>query len=311
MAQSVGKRMYELKRVYGKNTFDKWEASRPSGAESLECTQFSSRKAWEATWRVNSYQELKRAVDFLSVMNKRLALYFRGQSKRWDPVPSLFRDTWRVYGTGNNVKIVEPHRYFELLDEIGSRVYRVCREMGVPRWRGLRDIRESQWAVVQHYELWPTPLIDVTHSLRVAAAFALGWDATTAPRHGYVVVAGLPYGIGSINFDIDEHIVLARLQAVCRPDARRPHLQDGSLVGRFPFSMDQKGIDQKSGLQRRAVAVIEVSDEGDFWDADFPRPSRESLLPSDEKDPLARKLREEFGPDRRNGIAALARTVME
>jgi hypothetical protein len=35
--------------------------------------------------------------------------------------------------------------------------------------------KEAVWAIAQHYELWPTPLIDITQNLRTAASFAL-WD---------------------------------------------------------------------------------------------------------------------------------------
>jgi len=297
--------MYELKRVYSKASLDEWRATRP---DDLEHTQVSPQEAWRSKWRITNFRKLKRVIDFLSVMNKRLALYFRGQSKPWDPLPSLFRPWWRVYGTDERVDISAPGRYFELLEDIGNRVYGVCRKMGVPRWRGLRDIQESRWAVVQHYGLWPTPLIDVTSSLRVAAAFALGWDTKTASS-GYVIVAGLPYGTGSIAFDIDEHIVLARLQAVCPPDARRPHLQDGYLVGRFPFAMEQPEIKEKSNLARRVVAVIRVVDAGNFWDEDFPQPTQESLLPSRRSDPLARLLHKEFGPTSKAGIADYVRAV--
>jgi hypothetical protein len=141
-------------------------------------------------------------------------------------------------------------------------------------------------------------LIDVTSSLRTAAYFALNDGA------GYVVVAGLPYGTGSIAFDIDQHVVLARLAAVCPPVARRPHLQEGFLVGHLPFDLEQPSIKDKSDLRRRTVAVFKVRDDkGSFWDEDFPKPTEASVLPKE--DVLATALRKEFGPDAAHAIEKL------
>jgi hypothetical protein len=101
----------------------------------------------------------------------------------------------------------------------------------------------------------------------------------------------LPPSANSITFEADQHVVLARLQAVCPPVAKRPHYQDGFLVGRFPFiSPNPNEIDKRpdavSDLSRRLVARISLQDEGKFWNADFPRMSALSLMPPAETDPL-------------------------
>lgn len=53
-------------------------------------------------------------------------------------------------------------KYWDALGDVGRRVFEICYEpqLGLPQWRGLRDIREVQWVVIQHYEIWPTPLLD-------------------------------------------------------------------------------------------------------------------------------------------------------
>jgi hypothetical protein len=157
--------------------------------------------------------------------------------------------------------------------------------------------REALWAVAQHYELWPTPLIDITASLRVAASFAL-WNGRS---DGELYVVALPPSTNSITFEADQHVVLARLQAVCPPTAKRSHYQDGFLVGRFPFlgptpnEIDSRP-DQVSDLSRRLVARIKLKDEGRFWDADFPRMSPSSLMPPASNDQLLERFHQHIMP---------------
>jgi hypothetical protein len=49
--------------------------------------------------------------------------------------------------------------------------------------------------MLQHYEVCPTPLLDVTHSLRVAASFATE-DATD--NHAVLYVIAVPQISGAI-----------------------------------------------------------------------------------------------------------------
>lgn len=53
----------------------------------------------------------------------------------------------------------------------------------------LRQKRYIQWSILQHYEVVPTPLLDLTQSIRVACSFAQmrGTDSTC-----YVYVIGFP-----------------------------------------------------------------------------------------------------------------------
>jgi FRG domain len=142
-------------------------------------------------------------------MNKRLTLFFRGQAQDWDPVPALFRDSWSCFGVSERVRLRDRAGFWKELPQIGQRVYEICREseLGLPRWRGLRDIRETQWSVIQHYGVWPIPLIDVTSSLRVAASsrWALSKETPTLPDTGSSSWSGCrtrPARSGSISISI-------------------------------------------------------------------------------------------------------------
>jgi hypothetical protein len=56
-----------------------------------------------------------------------------------------------------------------------------------------------------------------------------------------------------------------------------------------------------------AVAVIEIVDNADFWEEEFPCPSEKALLP--DNDLVVDASFEEFGENRPNGIASLVGTV--
>jgi hypothetical protein len=250
-----------------------------------------------------SYAELVDIVSFLSVMNKRHSLYFRGQSNHRPPIPTIFRPIWRSLSGKqheiSNDPVLRQRIYDCLNGRISKIVLSVCLEFPMPRMNTLKMFREAVWAVAQHYELWPTPVLDITPNLRAAASFGL----PDGQSEGNLYIAAMPPSTNSITFEADQHIVLARLQAVCPPIAKRPHYQDGFLVGRFPFSgpnPNQIDTDPSkfSNLSRRLVARIVLKDQRSadnsslgrsFWSDDFPRMSTTSLMPVQAEDELLRR----------------------
>jgi len=70
--------MRKLEKSYGKKTFDEWNKSQP---KDLKPTQSDPVAADKNIWEVSSFQELLERVAFLSSMNKRLILFYRGQTQ--------------------------------------------------------------------------------------------------------------------------------------------------------------------------------------------------------------------------------------
>jgi hypothetical protein len=305
--------MFPLDAIYGPFTYRRFDQDKMFKG-GLKSTLQSSREVdADRPLAAGSYTELVDIVSFLSIMNKRHTLYFRGQASNWPLRPTAFRPIWTsLSGTRHSIPN-DPAVLQEIWDHlngpISSIVLSACDGLPMPRPATLRMFREAVWAVAQHYELSPTPLIDITPSLRVAASFAL-WGGQPS---GYLYVAALPPSTNSVTFDADQHVVLARLQAVCPPVAKRPHYQDGFLVGRFPFmSPNPNQIDKDpanvSDLARRLVARIELADTDDepgrlagqpsgrgFWSSDFPRMSVASLLPAAENDQLLKAFSQNAG----------------
>jgi hypothetical protein len=240
-------------------------------------------------WLVKSYAELIDAVAFLTSVNYRWLLFFRGGDIKYRPLPVIFRDQWKCFGGKDTLPITDYTRqkYWKyLIDELGPKVAEICREEGAPNYWHIKNVREAQWAVIQHYGLWPTPLIDLTLNLRVAASFALhGNDETKDEPEGYVFVVGMPDLAGSITHDSRERVVLIRLQSACPPVAKRPHYQEGFLAGTYPIydiSLEtQQDYKNNCDLKRRVIAIFKIDNStGTFWDKSFAKVQRRVLYPN-------------------------------
>lgn len=284
-------RLMTMSGIYGAKSFREWEARLRAGdhhgMKDLSDTRESAEMMTSEVINVDSYTRLVDIIAFLSVMNKNLVLLFRGQGRDWEPKPSLFRTDWTPPGDkipasldGGNTAY-----YWTMLREVGDIVYPVLERHGLPRWRHLRRHQPARWAVIQHYELWPTPLLDFSTSLRIASSFAFGLDPNR--REGYLFVAG----VGSVRSDLMNFKgteLAIRLNSVCPPSAVRPHLQDGVLVGQYfredPFSE----MPAQGSATAIPIAVFRlINDRGTFWSSqDFPIHTRDSLLPPVEKDAL-------------------------
>jgi hypothetical protein len=230
---------------------------------------------------VSTFRQLIDEVALVTLSNKKFEMFYRGQTKD-------YKDSQSVFYKGKSPKtIIYPsicrperkgdgsykhsirkahikNRYDELYDMIdmisGKRTYHP----------------EYYFALLQHYDILPTPLIDITQSLRVAATFAL-----RNSKKGYVYVFGLPYPNQSISHYTDMGIVLVKLQNVCPVTALRPRYQEGYLVGKYPFQRTKEGGDN---LARRLVAKFRLeNDSRNFWDEDFLPMPEDVLYPKDDK----------------------------
>ncbi|MEO6700838.1 MAG: FRG domain-containing protein [Jatrophihabitantaceae bacterium] len=285
--------MYQLRNIYGYKSYLRWcDEPQP---EDLSGDTEDAGDVMDGRWVVSSYPDLVDAVSFLTVMNKRLDLAYRGQEELRPQVPTLFRGSWLPpWGGHGRVSIGNRDVCRSRLAQLGPLVFRICKQIGLPRWRTLQDLEQAQWAVIQHYGLWPTPMIDLSRSLRVAATFALRERASEPAADdalitGNLFVAGVPNRSGSITCSLDDQMLVAALSSVCPPAARRPHLQDGLLVSRFPTVGVAASEVGKNDLRLRTVAHIKLVDRSrskGFWSNDFPRLSRHSLMPTKENDPL-------------------------
>lgn len=238
---------------------------------------------------VTSYRELVKLAAFLNVMNKRDHLLYRGQSGDWALRPTLLRETWTLPRTGEAVDLGADRRwYFDQLDHICRRVAELLAGR-LPRHKPFETFGDeparkmAPWSVIQHYELWPTPVLDFTGSLRIAASFALGGEEPRSSGYVYVSAFRSLESDPMLLHERGRGPVALRLSAVCPPIADRPHLQEGFLVGNPAFGATDLTAPPATGVLVARIHVVDRSpgEHGpeSFWDEEYPRHSQESLLP--------------------------------
>ena len=258
----------------------------PEKLEAQECTCTAIRKM--SPVKVQSYLELATKIAELQYRNRDYVLLFRGQSRDHKNYqhnttlkPSLFRDSSGGNPSGDTLR--GRFKNLDRAERILSDSY-AQREFLGKQWVERHQI--VRWAILQHYEVCPTPLLDVTHSLRIAASFAT-IDGT---REAFVFVLGVPNLSGAITASAEAGIQIVRLSSVCPPTALRPHIQEGYLLGEYPQMV---GFGQKELYRHyeidfglRLVAKFRFNPET-FWKTDdFPRVNRQALYPLRTDDPL-------------------------
>jgi hypothetical protein len=301
--------MYPLKRIYSRRAHQAW-LERPGRSDLDRFTSSWAEVRDSDFWPAANWDDLRAAISFLTLMNKRDVLYFRGQQAHFDKcLPVLLRNNWSL--AGENFAITDKTRmaFYAELPALQDALIEVVNRIGTPRHYILDYVPAAAASVLQHYELWPTHFVDMTRSLPVAVAFATSSQAKTA----YLYVFAMPDLRGSITSDIDQHLTLARLEAVCPPAAKRPHHQDAYLVSRFPeppLAGDAAGRrwrDWLSGtdLMRRLVAKFQLTLQKG-WLVGTPMYDSSFLIPPTESDPFADELHKLMLPLVRSRARAIA-----
>ncbi|CAM2139735.1 FRG domain-containing protein [Pararobbsia alpina] len=236
---------------------------------------------------VNNFLELASKVAELQFRNRDHVLLFRGQRADHRNTqhnstlkPTLFR------ARKGNPTPTELQQRFEVLEAAEAYLAEEYVNDGFLGMQRLQRQRIVRWAVLQHYEVCPTPLIDVTHSLRIAASFASHGAQTEA----FLFVLGIPFLGGGLTASAEAGLQAVRLSSVCPPAALRPHVQEGYLLGEYP---EMGGFKQKElyrhfemDFGRRLIAKFWFNPQTFWTDANFPLVSETALYPPIEWDPL-------------------------
>lgn len=251
---------------------------------------------------VASYLELAKKVAELQFNNPDYVLLFRGQNADFLNLnnestlrPSIFRLTTK---NGTHSDIFE--KRFQVL--ANAEQILVDNYSNRTKFQGIKKLkryRVLRWSILQHYEICYTPLLDVTHSLRIAASFA---SEDNNSKEVFFYVVGVPNISGSVTASAESGIQIIRLSSVCPPSAVRPHIQEGYLLGEYPemtaFEQKRRYEPHEIDFGRRLIAKFRFN-PAIFWDEDnFPQIKHNALYP-DEHDPLfemAQKIKTELGP---------------
>jgi hypothetical protein len=232
--------------------------------------------------KVASYDELVKNVAQLQHHNRKLNLFFRGQTKDYldaDKKSTILAGIFRK--NPSEKKLLLKDRFVHLDDN--TEKLRKAFDNRIKKLAGthlLHKFEEVSWALLQHYQICPTPLIDISHSLHVASSFA--YEGNTGST-GVVYVLGLPWPNDALSYSTYEELVNIRLLNICPPQAQRPFFQEGYLLGNFPnYRLDDPARVKQFDPARRIVAKFEIPINDSFWGEDFKRLPSDKLCPKND-----------------------------
>ena len=226
---------------------------------------------------VRSFRALVEHTAALSYLNKDHLLFFRGQGTDYKNK----KDKSTFYPTiyrGDYLPLREVEHRFDILYQAANKLVESLSTRTKVGKHELKRKKYIQWSILQHYEVCGTPLIDFTHSLRVACSFAF---LKNSNNHAYVYVFALPYITNRITINSEHDLVNIRLLSICPPDALRPYFQEGYLAGTSDIEYD---YESKSELDfnHRLIAKFKVLNDGNFWGHDFSIIPESALYPEDD-----------------------------
>ena len=239
--------------------------------------------------QVDKYFELATKVAELQFLNRDHVLLFRGQRADYRSAkgnsllkPSLFR----LEGDQLPSATVLAQRFDRLRRAEAALTTRYSDE----RFSGserLKRHRILRWAILQHYGVCATPLLDVTQSLRIAASFA---SIDNSGSEAYVFVFGVPNVSGAITASSEANLQIVRLSSACPPEAVRPHLQEGYLLGEYPevvdFEQNAQYSYQEMDFGRRLIAKFRFNPKTFWRSKNFPPAANNALYPKERRDLL-------------------------
>lgn len=240
--------------------------------------------------RVRNFMDLANKVAELQFRNRDFILMFRGQHgdyKNWSGHTSLESSLMRAAdSTRKATESIIEQRFRRLVAAEQALVteYRRQALLGGERLERQRILR---WAILQHYEICKTPLLDVTQSLRIAASFA----SHNAGQQAYLLVLGIPRVSGAVTASAEAGLQIVCLASACPPTAVRPHIQEAYLLGEYPDfgSAEQRLFYSHAEMDFGRRLVAKFCFEPDrFWEkgGNFPRIGEDALYPAAGQDPM-------------------------
>lgn len=184
---------------------------------------------------LSSYRQLLVRVASLSWEYRGYQLLFRGQSEDFkiDNLSGLHPSIFRPDSRMETQRLID--RRFEILDEAcRSLIEEINADSTDTSTAELARLISTdqllQWAVLQHYGVCPTPLLDLSPSLLVALGFAL----TDSARAPHIYAFAFPPQTSALSVHIPQEITTIDLTRFCPPAFFRPHFQVGFLAGEYP-----------------------------------------------------------------------------
>lgn len=264
-----------------------WGYFEDQQTEAVKATNVSIRHG--QGHRVASYMELAKKVAELQFRNPEHILLYRGQGKDYknDKGNTTLKPSLLRHRPEDGFRPPAPHVLEQRFSKLQEAERRLVSEFEVRALDGRQKLarhRILRWSILQHYEICPTPLLDVSQSIRVSASFASEDDEGEA----FFYVLAVPNISGVVTASAEAGLQIVRLAGICPPTAVRPHIQEGYLLGEYPEMPD---FDQKRhyapyeiDFGRRLVAKFRLNLDQFWGDANFQKISPDALYPNEHDD---------------------------
>lgn len=231
-----------------------------------------------APFFVPTYTDLVREVAELAYKNKDHLFFYRGQDSDYlnkaessTYYPTIYRSDF--------LTSQEIRARFEMLELAEHYLADAFDQADL---EGRQDVRRKSyiaWSILQHYGVCDTPLLDMTHSLRVAATFA---QLNNSNEQGVIAIFGMPYMTNRITYNSEHDLVIVRLLSICPPLALRPYFQEGYLAGTLDITRDYLNKSELD-FNNRLVAKFSIPNDRSFWGSNFEGIPEDLLFPRDDR----------------------------
>lgn len=225
--------------------------------------------------RVSSYVELLHKIASLNYHNSRFQLLFRGQQADYKSgkvkASNLYPSILRGFVPNKLERIESLKEQFQIL----AKAEKLLIECNLHS-----DLSENQlvrWAILQHYEVCNTPLLDLTASLQTALTFSIG-----DREYGWLYVFGFPQLTGGVSVSVESKTQVINLSQICPPEALRPHFQNGLLASDYPEIRSREESHAQRGMRgnnfsARLLTKFELINCNEWTNEGF-LPTKEQIL---------------------------------
>lgn len=213
-----------------------------------ECTASNDHACRSNSWAVENLLELTRLVGALQNQNPRCLLWFRGKRKMYQnatPKACREKDKW---------------------DDFLAMTKWFNRNAGKGRLFSNRG-ELARWAILQHYGA-PTPLLDVTTSLRMATVSALRkpktnnegkLDLIEESDSPHLSVFATPRPLDGINIFAEIGLCLVDLVAELPSHCLRPHVQRAGFLGLTDIVMGGLDRHEKPSVKEVSLDCVRIA----------------------------------------------------
>ncbi len=230
---------------------------------------------------VSRFEELVEHIAKIHNYNNQYCLFYRGQDKehRIGTLTTVFPKIYR-----NHINHTVLTNRFTVLESLTKKLltilqghHQISKIIGLKR---LKKYHELAWSILQHYEICPTPVLDITLSIRVSSSFSLIKDRNTQRDEGILYVLAFPHIKENISFHVEEELFNIKLLGVCPPEAKRPFYQEGFGAGTFPRYDTTSNI-TKFDFRHRLIAKFRlINNNNTFFGRGFDIIPYDSLYPN-------------------------------